>query len=59
MSNNALLLIWLAYQHGPISQSERRGAVDKRRSHDMRARVEQPRMLGERSVRLGLGHGSR
>ena len=51
MSDDALLLLGLAYHHGPVSQGQRRRAVEERRRYNMRARVEQLRVLRQRRSR--------
>ena len=58
VDHDALLLIGVADEDNPVSERQRRRAVDERRRHDMRARGESLRMFGERSVRRGVGHGS-
>ena len=48
MSDDALLLVGFADQHSPVRQGQQRRTVNKRRRHDMRARVKKPRVLRER-----------
>ena len=41
MGDDALLRLGLADQHDAVGERQRRRAVEERRRHDMRARVEQ------------------
>ena len=54
VGDDALLLVRFADEHDPVSQRQRRRAVEEGRRHDMRARVEQPRVLGERGRALKI-----
>ena len=58
MSDDALLRVGLTDQHDAVGERQSRRAIEKRRRHNVRARVEQSRVPGQRRSRaLRFGHG--